>query len=133
MKLRELHLTNFRCFENILVSFDPLLTVLVADNGMGKTAILDAIALGFGRLLTMLPKLSGIAPKKTDLRVQDNNRSPGYLQLSLKLSDFSGDIIQWGRFKLRESLPIARSELVKTIEKKVEAKLSLKPIDNLAY
>ena len=52
MKLKQMHLYNFRCFSELSIAFDDKLTVIVAENGAGKTAILDAIALGFGRYLT---------------------------------------------------------------------------------
>ena len=41
-RLDKLSLTNFRCFASCDVTFHPRLTVLVAENGSGKTAVLDA-------------------------------------------------------------------------------------------
>lgn len=48
MRLLEVQLTNFRCFESLIVRFEPesKLHVFVGDNGAGKSAIMDAIALG---------------------------------------------------------------------------------------
>ena len=46
MKLRTLELKNFRCFAQLMVEFHPQLTVLVANNGQGKTAVLDALRIG---------------------------------------------------------------------------------------
>lgn len=43
MHLSHLRLENFRCFESFQLDFDPRLTVLVAENGRGKTTLLDAI------------------------------------------------------------------------------------------
>ena len=46
IKLSKLHLNGFRVFENeVALSFDPQLTVLIGNNGAGKTTILDAIAI----------------------------------------------------------------------------------------
>jgi predicted ATP-binding protein involved in virulence len=42
LRLESLSLKNFRCFEQCEVTFHPHLTVLVAENGTGKTAVLDA-------------------------------------------------------------------------------------------
>jgi predicted ATP-binding protein involved in virulence len=42
MRLDQLILKNYRCFEEISVDFHPQLTVLIAPNGAGKTTILDA-------------------------------------------------------------------------------------------
>ena len=44
MKINKMHLTNFRCFENFTIEFEDDLTVVVAENGRGKSAILDAVA-----------------------------------------------------------------------------------------
>ncbi|MGI2140179.1 AAA family ATPase [Shewanella baltica] len=43
MKLKEVTINNFRCFEELTVSLHENLTVLTALNGGGKTTILDAI------------------------------------------------------------------------------------------
>ncbi|GHU08748.1 hypothetical protein AGMMS50225_07960 [Betaproteobacteria bacterium] len=43
MNLTKLHLENFRCFAELDLEFHPQLTVLVAENGQGKSALLDAI------------------------------------------------------------------------------------------
>lgn len=45
MQLRSVELTNFRRFASLTMTLDDELTVVVARNGGGKTAILDAIAL----------------------------------------------------------------------------------------
>lgn len=41
MKLEKLEIENFRCFERITLELHPELTVLIAPNGAGKTALLD--------------------------------------------------------------------------------------------
>ncbi|MBX3448926.1 MAG: AAA family ATPase [Planctomycetaceae bacterium] len=48
IRLEVLRLQNFRCFEDCTIEFRPDLTVLVARNGQGKTALLDAVALSLG-------------------------------------------------------------------------------------
>ena len=42
LRLDTFSLSNFRCFEQCEIGFHPNLTVLVAENGSGKTAVLDA-------------------------------------------------------------------------------------------
>lgn len=44
MKISSIQLTNYRCFESVKIDFDDHVTVLAANNGHGKSAILDAIA-----------------------------------------------------------------------------------------
>lgn len=48
LHLDKLVLRNFRCFEACEVQLDRHLTVLIAENGRGKTAILDAIGIALG-------------------------------------------------------------------------------------
>ena len=48
MLIKELHIQNFRRFEDLTVSFEKDLTVLVARNGQGKSSILDAIRVLIG-------------------------------------------------------------------------------------
>lgn len=45
MRLDQLKLRNFRCFVECAIDLHPNLTVLVAENGQGKTTILDAIGI----------------------------------------------------------------------------------------
>ena len=51
MKICNLKVSNYRCYKNLDVDFDPKLTVLVGLNGQGKTALLDAIAVAFGSFI----------------------------------------------------------------------------------
>jgi predicted ATP-binding protein involved in virulence len=48
MLIKELHIQNFRRFEDLTMSFEKDLTVLVARNGQGKSSILDAIRVLIG-------------------------------------------------------------------------------------
>ncbi|MGL4979517.1 MAG: AAA family ATPase, partial [Plesiomonas sp.] len=43
MKLDKITLLNFRCFKHLEIVLHPQTTVLVANNGQGKSTILDAI------------------------------------------------------------------------------------------
>ncbi len=45
MRIIQLHLTNFRGYQDTTFGFHPNLTVLVGVNGVGKTSLLDALAL----------------------------------------------------------------------------------------
>lgn len=44
-RIHRLELLNFRAFADLTIEFDPRLTVLVAENGGGKSTVLDAIAM----------------------------------------------------------------------------------------
>lgn len=46
MFLKEIYLKNYKCFEEATFSFEKRFTVLIGENGSGKTAALDGIARG---------------------------------------------------------------------------------------
>jgi len=48
MKLLTISLRNFRRYENTTFQFHPQFTVLIGENGKGKTTVLDAIAVMLG-------------------------------------------------------------------------------------
>ena len=68
VKLTYVGIKNFRAIDRLDLEPDPVLTVFHGDNAHGKTSILDAIAVGLGRILTRLPDVSGIGFRKTDRR-----------------------------------------------------------------
>ena len=73
IRLKKVVLRNFRCFENLELDLHPRLTVLVGENGAGKTAVLDAIASALSPILTYLSsanqRLSGRGIQDGDFRV----------------------------------------------------------------
>lgn len=73
MRLKKITLNNFRCFEHLELLLHPRLTVLVGENGAGKTALLDGIASALSPVLTYLSsanqRLSGRVIQDRDFRV----------------------------------------------------------------
>ena len=74
MRLKTVTLKNFRCFESLTLDLHPRLTVIVGENGAGKTAMLDGIASGLTPVLTHLSsadqRLTGRGIKDADFRIQ---------------------------------------------------------------
>lgn len=48
MILQSLTLSNFRRFPSLRMAFHPQMTVIVAKNGLGKTSVLDGVAIALG-------------------------------------------------------------------------------------
>ncbi len=59
MKLTQVSLTNYRCFDEFTITLDERLTVLVAPNGQGKSAILDAIRVALWPYVSAFDVVSG--------------------------------------------------------------------------
>jgi len=68
LKIKELYLNNYRAFENFTITFDEQLTVLIATNGKGKTAILDAIAVAFGTFVNATGLANGVVFHRIDVK-----------------------------------------------------------------
>lgn len=74
LKLSKLKLINYRCFSDIEIDFHQQLTVLVAPNGSGKTAILDAIAIAFGPYIGAFDEAVGKHFHADDIRLLRTRR-----------------------------------------------------------
>lgn len=68
--IRYIELRNFRCFDELTVDFDPRLTVLVAHNGEGKTAVLDAIAIALSSFVGVFPNGRLLPITTSDVRLK---------------------------------------------------------------
>lgn len=116
MKLDSIRLQNFRCFEDFQVNLKDDLNVIVANNGGGKTSLLNAIAIAFGPFLTRIPGVSGRNFSKNDLRVTSNLKRAPFKAIAARLYN-DADAIEWSRFERRDKTPRTTAEIEQTIEK----------------
>ena len=68
MRIDRLTVRNFRNFEEESFGFHPRFTVLVGDNGAGKTAVLDALCIGAGAYLLGIPGIPAPSIKREHVR-----------------------------------------------------------------
>jgi predicted ATP-binding protein involved in virulence len=102
MKLQTLAMENFRACEQLELELGSRLTVLLGNNGSGKTSVLDGIAIGLGAVLTHLPSVSGITFRKSgDIRQQGNLLAP-YTRIGLEMPNR----LKWDRVKRRDKSKI---------------------------
>ena len=111
MKLERVEIENCRAIEKLDLTLDPDLTVLHGANGHGKTSVLGAIAAGLGSIPTLLPEVSGVGFRDTDLR--------GQRPLRVMLRTRDG--IEWDRRRLGPRGKASRRELKWAMEKIVAA------------
>ena len=121
MILSDIRLRNFRCFEDLQLRFDGKLTVLVANNGNGKTSILDAISIAFGPFLTRLPKVKGKDFGENDLRLQENGKPAPFHAIAARIY-VGEESIEWNRFKKRDQSKWTEIETEKEIQTEREKK-----------
>ena len=66
MFLNSLMLHNFRCFSELKIDFNSRLTVVVGNNGAGKSTVLEAATIAAGTLTAAMDGLTNYGIKKTD-------------------------------------------------------------------
>tara|TARA_Y100001934_G_scaffold273308_1_gene363369 strand:+ start:2010 stop:3398 length:1389 start_codon:yes stop_codon:yes gene_type:complete len=70
MKLTEITIENYRCFERLNISFHPEVTVLIAPNGAGKTTIIDAARIAMWPLVKAFD-LGSQTGKSATIQIED--------------------------------------------------------------
>ena len=80
----ELNLIDFRKFEALTIKLEKNLTVLIGENGAGKTSIVDSITKGLSWIVAGIEKDSknGFPVKYSEIR----NKSQHYSDVNIKLS-----------------------------------------------
>ena len=68
-KFRKIQLDNYRCFEKLKLPLEEDTTILFAENGGGKTALLAALAMGLGVFQRGAPKTSQFSAAR-DIRLR---------------------------------------------------------------
>jgi len=132
MRLNKIVMNNFRCFEQLSIDFHPELTVIVAENGLGKTAILEAIATGFGRLFTKLPRVGGIAPRQTDIRIESGEKQAPFMNVLMEATTKAPDNeLRWTIHKKRDNSAKTAKIIAASLSSEV-GQIGQKQIDSYA-
>lgn len=69
LRINHIELSNYRCFQRLSIDFHDELTVIVARNGCGKTAILDALAVALGPFIGAFDEAKGANFATSDVRL----------------------------------------------------------------
>lgn len=82
MNIRKIQIRNFKCFEEETFELNPQFNVFIGDNGKGKTAVLDAVALVLGDFISFLDyetiPQAFIQEKNTRIKTIDGQPRPQY-------------------------------------------------------
>lgn len=98
MKLKSVSLENFRAKASSSLNLGSRLSLLIGENGHGKTTFLAAIAIALGEILTYLPDVKGISFKARGDIHQRNGKLAPYTRI--KVITASG--VQWDRMQKRD-------------------------------
>lgn len=98
MRLIKATIQNFKGIEDLTLNLNPHLNVLIGDNGSGKTAILEALAIAAGAFFTGIRDVSakGISNKEVRFTAQQEYAYP----VAIKVVGVIGEReISWSREK----------------------------------
>lgn len=106
MKIESLELVNFRGIERMALSFTQQTTAFVGINGVGKSSVLDALAIALSQLIWRInsqpQKARPISPD--DIRVGEE-----YARIGITVS-LRGETVQWAVAKNRRTDKTAPAE-----------------------
>lgn len=106
MVLHELSISNFKMFEYMELVFEPGFNLILGDNGVGKTTILEAAAVALSGFLIGMEDVLARNIYKDDVHyriIKDSNGTPnksysGPTEISSKL-EYDGENYPWTRAK----------------------------------
>lgn len=155
MQLEKIIIENFRCYQSLEIDFHPNTTVLVANNGHGKTSILDAIRIALWPYISQfdLAKTAYADPANTitidDIQtvkvIKKQSKTFGIIdEMSrrfpssvMAIANVSGELKTWQRFRDSEAKKSQTKDDTGCRKLKSEAKnmqtqvrdLTINPID----
>lgn len=103
MFLKTITLHNFRCFSDLEVNFNNRLTVVVGNNGAGKSTVLEAAAIAAGTLTAAMDGLTNYGIKKSDAHYKcfelgsNFDIQPQFPVEITAVGDIDGKEVAWSR------------------------------------
>lgn len=98
-RLKRLQLANYRCFEALDLALEDDLTVLFAENGGGKTALLTALAMGLATFHRDAPRslrpAADTDPRQVTLDEQGRRQPAGPCTLTLTAASGDDFVVEW--------------------------------------
>ena len=70
MFFKEIQIKNYKAIENMKLEFSPGVNLLIGDNGVGKTSVLDALAVALGGFLSGVSGVSVSGIPHSDIRIE---------------------------------------------------------------
>lgn len=112
MKIKELYLKNFRCFDELTINFPTDYTVFIGNNGAGKSSILNALQIVLDNFVSAAQldirkpskNFNDMPIQESDVRIEtvpigstltSKSQYPLLLKISVQKSD--GSIENWQR------------------------------------
>lgn len=125
MKVKSLYINNFRGIKQLKLDFSPQTTVFVGINGVGKTAILDCLAISFSHLVHQMTQTKGVCGQELDIY---NGASESLNQITVS---FKGRDATWVSLLSQNSQSVGSSLLqsddIESMIKQIQSNLASNP------
>ena len=132
MFLKQVEIENFKGHVNCKLKLTSGFNLLIGDNGMGKTSILEAISVALGAFIAGIEDVSSKHFTKEEVRISSMPMGDGSFHRQYEtpvrvscVADIEGNEYQWTRRK--NSISASRSTVEPTEIKKLAQKLSHDP------
>lgn len=105
MYLKNIHIVNFRGIENQSFNFDPKFNVIIGENAVGKTSLMEAISVALGGFVKGLYYRNGRSITRDDIRIIDYRkkiRQAEYAKI-ITSADLLGQEFIWERYREKDS------------------------------
>jgi len=133
VKIKQLKLHNFRCFKEYELELDDRFTLLIGNNGSGKTAILDGLSVALGAFLLEIPGIRYTDKRhisRDDIRYEELTMGQTVIKeiedvtIVNTIGVINNEVIEWRRYRdiktgRRRVKPIT-SLIKKMIDKKTD-------------
>ena len=129
MRIKEIVLKNFRCYQDLKIDLDEKYTVLIGSNGAGKSTILDAISIALGGYISSFDRLYGILKddphyKMYELgsKIEREHQFPVEIKINTEIEDKK---IRWQRELRSEKGKTANKDIkeISNYAKEIEARV----------
>lgn len=78
MRIDQIKIANFRCFEELELKPNPNFNVVIGDNGFGKSSILKALSVSISGFQKFIGEASNRNIERNDIRLEYINEKPVY-------------------------------------------------------
>ena len=92
---------NFKGIERLELQFDKGANIIIGDNGVGKTSVMEALALSFGGLLSGIKGIKRQGIRQNDIRcsLSDGLHFFGKTSIDTELECADGSKYKWGMYR----------------------------------
>lgn len=106
----EIRIQNYKAIKDVQLKFSPGINLLIGDNGVGKTSVLDALAVALGGFLSGVSGVAVSGIQQSDIRIETKRvagvstaieyMTPTVIECKMEVGDRT---FSWARSRVGES------------------------------